>query len=97
MLTAQMTRVLTLSRTILVVADNSLVTEMPAKLKNAMEVTVPEDKVRSEIQLNVFLSKKVIYSINNKIVLEELKSVFEKTKITKTVGNPPACSLSHDL
>ena len=37
--------VLMLSRTILVVADNSLVTLMPAKLKKAMEMTVPEKAV----------------------------------------------------
>lgn len=34
--TAQMTIVRTLSKTIRVVADNSFVTDMPAKLKNAM-------------------------------------------------------------
>ena len=44
MLTAQMTRVLTLSSTILVVAVNSLVTEIPAKLKKAIDTTVPEKR-----------------------------------------------------
>ena len=41
-LTIQITRVLMLSSTILVVADNSLVTLIPAKLKKAMEMMVPE-------------------------------------------------------
>ena len=49
-LTEQITRVLRVVSTVLVVADNSLVTEMPAKLKNAMEVTVPEDRVITLIQ-----------------------------------------------
>ena len=43
MLTPQMMIVLILSRTILVVADNSFVTEIPAKLKKAMDITVPEN------------------------------------------------------
>jgi len=42
MLTIQMTSVLTLSRTILVVALSSLVMLIPAKLKKAMEMIVPE-------------------------------------------------------
>ena len=46
MLTAQMTRVLTLSSTILVVAVNSLVTEIPAKLKKAIDTTVPEKRIK---------------------------------------------------
>ena len=41
-LTIQITRVLTLSSTIRVVADSSLVTLIPAKLKKAMEMMVPE-------------------------------------------------------
>ena len=41
-LTIQITRVLMLSSTILVVADSSLVTLIPAKLKKAMEMMVPE-------------------------------------------------------
>ena len=41
-LTIQITRVLTLSSTMRVVADSSLVTLMPAKLKKAMEMMVPE-------------------------------------------------------
>ena len=41
-LTIQITRVLTLSSTMRVVADSSLVTLMPAKLKKAMEMIVPE-------------------------------------------------------
>ena len=41
-LTIQMTRVLTLSSTMRVVADSSLVTLMPAKLKKAIEMMVPE-------------------------------------------------------
>ena len=43
-----MTRVRTESRTILVVADISLVTEIPAKLKNAMEKTVPQNAIPKE-------------------------------------------------
>ena len=45
MLTAQITRVLTESSTILVVAVSSLVTEIPAKLKNAIDITVPVKKL----------------------------------------------------
>ena len=41
-LTIQMTSVLTLSRTILVVALSSLVMLIPAKLKKAIEMIVPE-------------------------------------------------------
>jgi len=41
-LTSQITIVLTLSKTILVVADNSLVTLMPAKLKKAIDI-LPKD------------------------------------------------------
>ena len=40
-LTIQITRVLILSSTMRVVADSSLVTLMPAKLKKAMEIMVP--------------------------------------------------------
>ena len=40
-LTIQITRVLTLSSTMRVVADSSLVMLMPAKLKKAMEIMVP--------------------------------------------------------
>jgi hypothetical protein len=44
--TAQMTSVRTLSNTILVVALNSLVTLIPAKLKNAMLIILPgEEKI----------------------------------------------------
>lgn len=37
--------VLTLSKTILVVAEISFVTLIPAKLKNAMEIIVPKKRV----------------------------------------------------
>ena len=45
MLTAQMTRVRTLSSTIRVVAVSSFVTEIPAKLKKEIDMTVPGKKV----------------------------------------------------
>jgi hypothetical protein len=44
-LTIQIIMVRTLSRTILVVAEISLVTLIPAKLKKAMEIIVPKQTI----------------------------------------------------
>lgn len=52
-LNIQMTIVLTLSKTILVVADSSFVTLIPAKLKKAIEIIVPNNTEVNKIKLTI--------------------------------------------
>lgn len=56
--TSQINRIRTLSSTILVVADSSLVTEIPAKLKNAMlkQISDTANCVRKKDQSDMSLT-----------------------------------------
>lgn len=64
MLKIQIIIVLTLSKTIRVVAEISLVTLIPAKLKNAIEIIVPGKKIKLQNLWKVFCGFSVTLWVN---------------------------------